>query len=289
MPAEQKVAALKVARAALHRCNIAANPNLPEVALLWKELHALYISQRRGISHLLASRLKAACNTPVEESAAELAETKFLDLGSYDSEMFLKLIKTEDWKKVEFALRGTSKPLTLFDDLAWDQTYQKFVYGPSHPDVIDSTLLKEINRSLRPCSQFDIRAGQIRDQVGIEVLDEEYLPTKEVKQALYEFLLWLNANIKLCDTSQVNPIVLAGTAFQRFISIHPFEKANEMTGKVLVDIILRRYGLLPATWGDENLAIFSYKEPNEQATPTMAVLAVIIGLEKTYQMVKISS
>lgn len=49
-----------------------------------------------------------------------------------------------------------------------------------------------------------------------------------------EFVKWLNSN----DSSQLNPILIAGIAHYEFVRIHPFVDGNGRTARALATLIL---------------------------------------------------
>lgn len=115
-------------------------------------------------------------------------------------------------------------------------------------------------------------------------LDQEtyYFPGSCVKQELKLFLAWLNAKILLCDQGKDNPLVLAAFAAQRFITIHPCTDGNGRTGRILTDLILKRYGVLPAIWPD---TIYFVSSKNDEVTSTEALEKLLNGLSFSYTFI----
>jgi hypothetical protein len=93
----------------------------------------------------------------------------------------------------------------------------------------------------------------------------------------------VNAEIEACDRGERNPIVVATSALQRLVSIHPFANANGRTSRFVADMILRRYRILPSAWEKEEIPVFPVGKKG--ATPSEAVAQMLEGLERSYKIV----
>ena len=70
-------------------------------------------------------------------------------------------------------------------------------------------------------------------QKNYYLLSAYYYP-EEVPALMDEFVKWLNSN----DSSQLNPILIAGIAHYEFVRIHPFVDGNGRTARALATLIL---------------------------------------------------
>ena len=65
-----------------------------------------------------------------------------------------------------------------------------------------------------------------------------YPPHYRVPELMDEFVLWLQSD----DAKQLHPVVLAGEAHFRFVSIHPFRDGNGRMARLLMNLVLLRAG-----------------------------------------------
>ncbi|CAF3193228.1 unnamed protein product [Rotaria sp. Silwood2] len=86
-----------------------------------------------------------------------------------------------------------------------------------------------------------IEAGQLRKH---QVYVGSFIPpaADEVPKYLDDFLKWLNS---LEDTRDLHAIELAAIAHYKFVYIHPFFDGNGRTGRLLMNLILMRFGFPP--------------------------------------------
>ncbi len=70
---------------------------------------------------------------------------------------------------------------------------------------------------------------------------ELYCLPQNLQRELNKFEAWLKENL----AAKANPIVLAGLAHQRFLSLHPFMNGNGRLSRLLMDWILMKYNLPP--------------------------------------------
>ncbi|CAF1298091.1 unnamed protein product [Rotaria sordida] len=86
-----------------------------------------------------------------------------------------------------------------------------------------------------------IEAGQLRKE---QVYVGSFIPptANEVPEYLDDFLKWLNS---LEDTRDLHAIELAAIAHYKFVYIHPFIDGNGRTGRLLMNLILMKFGFPP--------------------------------------------
>lgn len=93
------------------------------------------------------------------------------------------------------------------------------------------------------------------------------------------------------DKGVANPVEVAARATQKLISIHPFSDANGRTGQFVMNFILQRAGLPPATLSNPNFAVFGgIPEDNDpNVLIDAAVEKVKDGINRTCGFVNIES
>lgn len=263
------------------------------------------VLMRRDIPSIFAEEMNKIFDEPILPDLLDKADKLWRDLKQYDPSEFSTLTKSKIWELIDASRKTGSATLNgengalwkNLDDIGWQKANEEFLFNAAHLNSFDAEFLKKLNKTLRPnppsSNGINKDAGEIRKEIGFELLsaDIALLPTKCVKEELDKFLVWLNAQIKLCDEGIANPIVVAALAYQRLVSVHPFANGNGRTGRVLADIILRRYDLLPATWSysDVNMAVLPYLNKHTRASPSKVVEILMKGLENTYKMVAASS
>lgn len=163
------------------------------------------------------------------------------------------------------------------------------------PTPMTRQWLEDINEQLRIKKSETYLAPELTKSIEfrtsrVEVSDPKkkmfYLPGHQVVQEMDGFIQWLNKEIENCDSSISNPIIIAGLAYQRFVTIHPFEDGNGRTGRFLADLILRRYKLLPAAWQGDDFCVAINPINDKPVKPVDAVTRIISALQKSYEIVK---
>lgn len=115
--------------------------------------------------------------------------------------------------------------------------------------------IKQLNRLLNdgmPANEG--MPGEFRERPETAGGGSAYLTPERIPLFMDEFMGWLNEGMGRTD-----PIELAGLAYQKLVSIHPFADANGRTCRLVADIILQRHGLPPAAFqgSDEvNVGVF---------------------------------
>ena len=109
--------------------------------------------------------------------------------------------------------------------------------------------------------------------------DTELVPGKYVEEELDRFVKWLNESLQLCDKGKMDPVIVASSALQRLVSIHPFGDGNGRTSRYMMDYVLQRYGLPPAAMSNVNVIVFSMRTKN--VTPEDTVNFVIEGIRNS--------
>jgi Fic family protein len=83
-------------------------------------------------------------------------------------------------------------------------------------------------------------AGRYRSlDVRAAGTEHVYPPHYQLPQLMAEFAAWLHSDEALA----LHPIVYAGLAHYRLVSIHPFRDGNGRTGRLLMNLCLLRAGL----------------------------------------------
>jgi Fic family protein len=97
-----------------------------------------------------------------------------------------------------------------------------------------------------------IEAGKIRKH---QVYVGDFVPPKPeyVRSLMYEFVDWLNSNQLL---NEAHPIQIAALAHYKFVWIHPFYDGNGRTGRLLMNLILMKFGYPPVIIQKEDRLIY---------------------------------
>ncbi len=142
--------------------------------------------------------------------------------------------------------------------------------------------IRELNRLLNvgmPAN--DGVAGEFRARTETAGGGPSYLTPERIEPFMNEFMDWLATNQDTLD-----PIELAGLAYQKLVSIHPFSDANGRTCRLVADIILQSHGLPPAAFqgSDEvNVSVFAVPSGNNPVnlTPDDAVQRMTRAVQRS--------
>lgn len=129
---------------------------------------------------------------------------------------------------------------------------------------------------------------------GIQVWASEtkryYIDGKYVQSELTAFLAWLQNRLDEHDREQKNiehfPSIIqtAAQAYQWLVSIHPFPDGNGRISQLVMDYILQRYGILPASLMSWIAPVYGDNKPN--VDEEVAINLVWSGIEESYRILK---
>jgi Fic family protein len=106
-----------------------------------------------------------------------------------------------------------------------------------------------------------IESGKFRTH---QVFVGKFTPphAKYVEQLMIQFIEWLNSNQLL---NEAHPIQIAALAHYKFVFIHPFYDGNGRTGRLLMNLILMKFGYPPVIiLKEERLQYYDYLEMANQ-------------------------
>jgi prophage maintenance system killer protein len=147
--------------------------------------------------------------------------------------------------------------------------------------------LAELNKILRQGEPTSASAGKFRNELvkpgddrsgWVGHMDRKggrwysYADPNLVPRYLDDFFRWYNAN-----KGTMNPVELAGKAYQQLVRIHPFKDANGRTTRLAADMILQKKGLPPAILDDAGAV--------HEDTATV-VRKMARGVERTEQVLR---
>ena len=151
--------------------------------------------------------------------------------------------------------------------------------------------LQKLNTlALKGESHGDEQVWQTEDRPALGP-DKKYLMgAADIPFMMDELLFFVNDGLERVKSGEENPIVLAALVYQRFLCIHPLKDGNGRTGRLLMDIILMRSGLLPAPLMDEKVNVCIYGDHpggkrTGQDTTTIAVQFVMEALRFAYEQI----
>ncbi|HEY9204922.1 MAG TPA: Fic family protein [Candidatus Methanoperedens sp.] len=104
-------------------------------------------------------------------------------------------------------------------------------------DKIILKLHKNITKNTLENPEHEGRYRELQVYVGNRITGEViFMPPspEKVPELMNEFVEWLNSS----DSSQLNPVLIAGISHYEFVRIHPFVDGNGRTGRALATLIL---------------------------------------------------
>lgn len=146
-----------------------------------------------------------------------------------------------------------------------------------------------VNQKLNGADNEELGGGQLRDcpETCGGVGGLFYVHEVDVKPLLIDLLNSIKDSIQKGE----NPIVIAASAYQKMVSIHPFTDGNGRTCRLVMDYVLMRAGLPPPSLQDVTIAIFGDQRnippPAWINTPTTAVEKVMAGVQRTYDTLQL--
>jgi len=180
---------------------------------------------------------------------------------------------------VQFGLTLTGKPLkdqaeakNLADALAYLEDLAGDSASPlTESDVrqIHFLVLKDIN---------DEQAGKYRDTI-VEISGSEYLPPspESIKPQMEEFADWLSkVSVHEDEFGKVEAILNAAIAHTWLVNIHPFIDGNGRVARLLMNLVLMRYGFPIAIITKEDRLRY-YDALEESQTSNLSPFLVLLA------------
>jgi Fic/DOC family len=244
-----------------------------------------------------SDRQKIELGQPIEMRINEKAQHVFTDYKKYTPQDMSELQSQPCFKDIDqlrmrpcATMNQDDSNKKLAAQFAWKKLNEVYLTNGIQKKITKEFLL-ELNTKLRldesssPQPPYGIRGP--RQEVSCPSRSLYYLPGYQTAAEVDVFLTDLNAEIDDCDKGKQNPIVISAKAYQRFVTIHPFHDGNGRTGRLLADLILRRYELLPAAWGKDNkIAIFPLGT-HGGISSTQAVEKMLQALHTSYTTVEL--
>ncbi len=176
---------------------------------------------------------------------------------------------------------GATDPTSILASQNWQRADQMVHGWASSREPLTRARILEINFTLQQGLPRQGTPGELRTEVVMAggIIAKMYMSPKVLEARMESFLAWYSAN-----ESTMPPFELAAGAYQRLVSIHPFGDANGRTCRLVMDWILARHGLPPATFGadEHNVAIYWSDAYNGGGVTTeKAVAAVTKAVERT--------
>lgn len=176
------------------------------------------------------------------------------------------------------------KPMTKIQ--GWKQCDQKMRDLALNKQSMTKGIIREINQLLRPTEPKD--AGIFREK-GEEIRagnrqTHSYVLGEMVEAQVDQFTNWLDSALEKCDNGQENPLIVAAQASQWLVSIHPFSDGNGRTSRMVMDYILQRHDLPPASIGD-NVENGIFPLIHDFNNPSDSVQMVLEGINNSMRII----
>jgi len=246
--------------------------------------------------------LRNLVNQRIDECIVQVAQQAFTSYPKYDADQmrafqatraYMNLDHVRKMPSVTLWSKSQMKPKPGVDAQRWETVNKRYlvdemdlIFTLKFFTQLNNQLRAEINGYTRP----EVAQGSFRktaQEVFIEIADATFhtCPGREVEKVMNYYVAWINSECNKCKNGKKNPIVIAALAWYFFVSIHPYIQGNGRTARMLADIILRYFKLLPIAWGDKlnRLKIFNIQAVDEDC-PNDAVRCVLKGLEESYQL-----
>ena len=167
--------------------------------------------------------------------------------------------------EVEENVEGAHPDLTAREVIANIKAMDYGIQQVEKGDPITLGLILEIHQQLLAGSELSIQGGKLRqEQNWIGGSDYNPCTADFVPPSWESVRLLMEDLVAFCNDDNLPTIAQAAIAHAQFETIHPFVDGNGRTGRVLIQLIIRRRGLalrvvppvslILATWGQDYVA-----------------------------------
>lgn len=239
--------------------------------------------------------------TEVDSQVQEAAQVLFEQLKKYDSSEMQTLQNSPAYETLENQRMAPSGTLTGRNTRGttanseykkcWQALNNEYLSNGLATPITKELIIK-INSALRqPCLDCPKpeKTGfrQPTHEVSFAQTHSYFTPSYLVEEEVERLIQELDRDLEACSRGEKNPIVVAALFYQQFVTIHPCYDGNGRTSRFVADLILRKFGLLPAAWkGEEkdfNVGIMPFAPSS--STPTQAVELMMEALKESYRII----
>lgn len=167
---------------------------------------------------------------------------------SFDRNSTMPYKQIKALQHIEYkSLKDPSKPLISWTPSTcqndWSEDVKKSVFRPTGVNLESIPKLNDLNQTFAGSDGTPMQCGYIT-----------YAPTSEVPGQLENWMANINSTTETWGTDhpQGDPIMTAARAQRWFIAVHPFERGNGRTSRLIMDEILQSQGLPTPTFIDMN-------------------------------------
>jgi Fic family protein len=140
-----------------------------------------------------------------------------------------------------FGIIKDNRPISEIDI---KQINQMLLKEPYESVVVNSDGLK-LFRKIIP-GQYKTQPNHVKTVSG-EI--HYYTEPQDVSIKMKELIDWLNIEIKI---KELNPLIIASVLHHKFVAIHPFDDGNGRTARILMNLILIKFGYTIIVLKNEN-------------------------------------
>jgi Fic family protein len=129
--------------------------------------------------------------------------------------------------------------------------------------------------------------GEIRNRRAKSSLARLEYPTHrhDLHEKAVAYGRWLDTQIGACEIGEKSVIITAVQAYQRLVSLHPFENGNGRISRLMMDFVLERFGLPPAALGKDVLDAVYALNPKSREVGEALVNKVLEGIKMSHQTI----
>ncbi|MCB1075003.1 MAG: Fic family protein [Simkania sp.] len=209
----------------------------------------------------------------------DIATLETSDPGSYDA-----------WMR---ARMGGSSTITTSSSVQqdaqnqWLKAEEKMATKAQASGKVSFDTVRVIHATLTAKDGDVQNPGEVRNRRAKSSLAHQEYPTHchNLDEKAQGYGLWLDTQLKSCERGDKSVILTAAQAYQRLVSIHPFENGNGRISRLMMDFVLERFGLPPAALGKNVLdAVYALDSKKPEAGEAF-VLKVFQGVQTSHKTI----
>ena len=248
-----------------------------------------------------AQTLQSRLDCPIDEAqlkslktrwqSLEPARADYEQLSPSDRETFLQ---SHFESQIHLSSTHSEKSSMRSQQNHWKAHEKVQEWLKADPELTLSKI-QELNRIVNDGLPLSVgQPGILREQLQ-EVsaggsVQRLYAPGSQVKPMMEDFIIWHQK----AEKDGMPPIQLAALSYQRLLSIHPFADGNGRTSRLVMDWILQKHGLPPASLSKENLfaALFARipgsdsPRSEKESNPTRVVTQITQAVEHSLKLIQ---
>lgn len=158
-----------------------------------------------------------------------------------------------------------------------------------NPQGFELDQIKKIHHQLTKGEEGISKPGQFRQtivKIGGGGATAVPPPNQLIEKMMSEYECWINDQRAKCKSGEKSIILTSAQAYQRLVSIHPFENGNGRVSRMMMNYVLESFEIPPAILGQDVLdAVFVLKPKRSMEENKAFIRKIFEGVQRSHDFI----